>query len=114
MLYQTTTTTCYGPKRLFIDMANGKDVLHYCLHYIVDTLGIDPIDVYPFKIQVLLHMHKAHKRVKLSAELKKEPTEKGFQYVCKEVSVPLNSQGFTPEELAGLHENSNVCVKLKK
>jgi len=57
---------------------------------------------------------KAHKRLKLSTELKKEPTELGFQYVCKEVNVPLYSQGFTPEELADLHENSNMCVKAKK
>ena len=55
-----------------------------------------------------------HKRIQLSSELKREPTEKGFQYVCKEVNVPLYSQGFTPEELADLHENSNVHNKQKK
>jgi len=57
---------------------------------------------------------RAHKRIQLSSELKKEPTETGFQYICKEVNVPLYSQGFTPEELADLHENSNIHVKAKK
>lgn len=56
----------------------------------------------------------AHKRIKISTELKNEPTETGFQYCCKEVNVPLYSQGFTDEELKYLHENSNAYVKAKK
>jgi len=56
----------------------------------------------------------SHKRLKLSTELKKEPDQMGFQYMCKEVNVPLYSQGFTPEELKDLHENSNAFVKQKK
>jgi hypothetical protein len=55
-----------------------------------------------------------HKRVKLSTEKKDACTERGFQYVCKEVNVPIYSQGFTPEELTQLHENSNAYVAAKK
>jgi len=49
--YRTTTTTGYAPKRLFLDMANGTDVPHYGVNYVVDTLGIDPNNSYPFKIR---------------------------------------------------------------
>jgi len=49
--YRTATTTGYAPKRLFLDMANGTDVPHYGLNYVVDTLGLDPDNTYPFKIR---------------------------------------------------------------
>jgi len=49
--YRTATTTGYAPKRLFLDMANGTDVPHYGVNYVVDTLGIDPDNSYPFKIR---------------------------------------------------------------
>jgi len=49
--YRTATTTGYAPKKLYLDMANGVDVPHYGLNYVVDTLGIDPDNSYPFKIR---------------------------------------------------------------
>jgi len=49
--YRTATTTGYAPKRLFLDMANGIDVPHYGLNYVVDALGLDPDNTYPFKIR---------------------------------------------------------------
>lgn len=49
--YRTTTTTGYAPKRLFLDMANGVDVPHYGMNYVVDALGQDPNNSYPFKIR---------------------------------------------------------------
>jgi len=49
--YRTTTTTGYGPKRLFLDMANGTDVPHYGLNYVIDSLGQDPDNAQPFKIR---------------------------------------------------------------
>jgi len=38
-------------KSLFVDMANTA-VPHYGLNSVIDTLGIDPSDTYPFKIRV--------------------------------------------------------------
>jgi len=49
--YRTTTTTGYAPRRLFLDMANGTDVPHYGMHYVIDALGLDPDNTYPFKIR---------------------------------------------------------------
>jgi len=49
--YRTTTTTGYAPKRLYLDMANGTDVPHYGMNYVIDTLGIDPNNTYPFQIR---------------------------------------------------------------
>ena len=49
--YRTATTTGYGPRKMFLDMGSGTDVPHYGLHYVVDTLGIDPNNDYPFKIR---------------------------------------------------------------
>jgi len=49
--YRTATTTGYAPKRLYLDMSNGTDVPHYGIHYVVDTLGQDPNNSYPFKIR---------------------------------------------------------------
>jgi len=49
--YRTATTTGYAPKRLFLDMANGTDVPHYGVNYVVDALGLDPDNTYPFKIR---------------------------------------------------------------
>jgi len=50
--YRTATSTGYSPKKLWIDMANGTDVPHYGLNYIVDALGQDPNDTYPFVVRV--------------------------------------------------------------
>jgi len=50
--YRTSTSTGYSPKRLWIDMANGTDVPHYGLNYIVDALGQDPSDTYPFVVRM--------------------------------------------------------------
>jgi len=55
-----------------------------------------------------------HKRVNISSRKKVDATELGFQYVCKEVNVPIYSQNFTQEELLYLHEHSNLYVKAKK
>lgn len=49
--YKTLTTTGYGPKRMFLDMAGGTTVPHYGVKTVLDTLGIDPNDTYPFKIR---------------------------------------------------------------
>jgi len=49
--YRTTTTTGYAPKRLFLDMANGTDVPHYGMNYVIDALGLDPDNSSPFKIR---------------------------------------------------------------
>jgi len=49
--YRTVSTTGYAPKRLYLDMANGTDVPHYGLNYVVDALGLDPDNTYPFKIR---------------------------------------------------------------
>lgn len=49
--YRTATTTGYGPRKMFLDMGAGTDVPHYGLHYVVDTLGLDPDNAYPFKIR---------------------------------------------------------------
>jgi len=49
--YRTSTTTGYAPKRLFLDMASGTDVPHYGVNWVVDTLGLDPDNTYPFKIR---------------------------------------------------------------
>jgi len=49
--YRTTTTTGYAPKKLFLDMANGTDVPHYGLNYVIDSLGQDPDNSQPFKIR---------------------------------------------------------------
>jgi len=49
--YRTATTTGYAPRRLFLDMANGIDVPHYGVNYVVDALGLDPNNTYPFKIR---------------------------------------------------------------
>lgn len=55
-----------------------------------------------------------HKRVQISSRKQTDPTETGFQYICKEVNVPLYSQNFTPAELLELHANSDFYVKTKK
>lgn len=57
-------------------------------------------------------MHR--KRLKLSTTVKRATTTEGFQYMCKEVNVPLYQHGFTPEELTELHEKSNAYVVGKK
>jgi len=49
--YRTSTTTGYAPKRLFLDMANGTDVPHYGMNYVIDALGEDPSNTYPFRIR---------------------------------------------------------------
>lgn len=49
--YRTATSTGYAPKRLFLDMANGVDVPHYGVNYVVDALGQDPDNSQPFKIR---------------------------------------------------------------
>jgi len=49
--YRTTTSTGYAPKRLYLDMANGTDVPHYGLNYVIDTLGVDPNNSYPFQVR---------------------------------------------------------------
>jgi len=48
--YKTATTTGYAPRRLFLDM-EGVDVPHYGVNYVVDALGLDPNNTYPFKIR---------------------------------------------------------------
>lgn len=50
--YRTNTTTGYAPKRMFLDCATGYNVPHYGLKYVIDTLGVDPNDTYPFKVRV--------------------------------------------------------------
>jgi len=49
--YKTLTTTGYGPKRMFLDMANGTTVPHYGLKTVFDTLGLNPLDAYPFQVR---------------------------------------------------------------
>lgn len=49
--YRTATTTGYAPKAMSLDFASGYDVPHYGLHYVVDALGLDPNDSFPFLIK---------------------------------------------------------------
>jgi len=49
--YKTLTTTGYGPKRMMLDMANGVSVPHYGVKTVFDTLGLNPLDAYPFKLR---------------------------------------------------------------
>lgn len=53
-------------------------------------------------------------RIVISSVKAGDATARGFQYQCKEVNVPLYSQGFTPEELAELHANHNAFIQTKK
>jgi len=62
--YRTATSTGYSPKRLWIDIANGTDVPHYGLNYIVDALGQDPENAYPFVIRVERKFYFACKGVR--------------------------------------------------
>lgn len=50
--YSTPTGTGYAPKRIWLDCATGYNVKHYGLKYVIDTLGQDPNDTYPFKVRV--------------------------------------------------------------
>jgi len=50
--YKTALTTGYAPKRLWLDVYSASSVPHYGMKFIVDTLGLDPNDTYPFKILV--------------------------------------------------------------
>jgi len=50
--YRTATSTGYSPKRIWIDIANGTDVPHYGLNYIVDALGQNPTDSIPFIVRI--------------------------------------------------------------
>lgn len=49
--YRTSTTTGYGPKRMFLDFANGVDVPHYGLFTVFDTYGINVSDTFPYKVR---------------------------------------------------------------
>ena len=49
--YKTLTTTGYGPKKMFLDMAGGTTVPHYGVKTVLDTLGVDVNDTSPFKIR---------------------------------------------------------------
>lgn len=50
--YRTATSTGYAPKwKQWIDMAN-QDVPHYGLKFVVDCCGQDPLDTYPFKMEI--------------------------------------------------------------
>jgi len=51
LVYKTTTTEGFAPKRLRLDIADIT-VPHYGLHVVYDTNGIDVNDSYPFKIAV--------------------------------------------------------------
>jgi hypothetical protein len=50
--YRTATSTGYAPTwNQWIDMAN-RDVPHYGLKFVVDCCGQDPLDTYPFKLEI--------------------------------------------------------------
>lgn len=50
--YRTATSTGYAPTwNQWIDMAN-RDVPHYGLKFVVDCCGQDPMDTYPFKLEI--------------------------------------------------------------
>lgn len=49
--YATPTTAGYGPKRMYLDFANGTGVPHYGLKCVFDALGNNPADEFPFKIR---------------------------------------------------------------
>lgn len=50
--YRTATSTGYAPKwKQWIDMAN-RDVPHYGMKFVVDCCGQDPLDTYPFKLEI--------------------------------------------------------------
>jgi len=51
LAYKTSTTEGFTPKNIKIDMVD-TDVPHYGLSMVFDTMGIDPNDTYPFKINV--------------------------------------------------------------
>jgi len=51
LIYKTSTTEGYAPKRVSLDMSDIT-VPHYGLHVVFDTNGIDVIDTQPMKIAV--------------------------------------------------------------
>lgn len=61
--YRTATTTGYAPKRMFLDVATGQNVPHYAMKGVIDCMGIDPNDSYPFKIRVEIKYYLAFKGV---------------------------------------------------
>lgn len=48
--YKTSVSTGYAPKRLWLDIADTS-VPHYGLKTVIDCLGLDPNDTYPFKFR---------------------------------------------------------------
>jgi len=36
---------------MMLDMANGVNVPHYGVKTVFDTLGLNPLDAYPFKLR---------------------------------------------------------------
>jgi len=49
--YRTAATTGYAPRTLSIDLAN-TDVPHYGMHFMIDTLNVDPADTQPFNVRI--------------------------------------------------------------
>lgn len=49
--YRTATSTGYAPKRMFLDVATGYNVPHYAIKYVIDAMGKDPNDTYPFEVR---------------------------------------------------------------
>lgn len=49
--YRTATSTGYAPKRMFIDVATGYNVPHYGIKFVLDTMGIDPIDKFMVRFE---------------------------------------------------------------
>lgn len=50
--YRTATSTGYAPKRMFLDVATGQNVPHYGLKFVIDTMGLNPQDTYPFQVRM--------------------------------------------------------------
>jgi len=61
--YKTASTIGYAPRRMWLDVASGYNVPHYGLKYVVDCLGVDPSDTYPFKFRVEIKYWVAFKGV---------------------------------------------------
>lgn len=61
--YKTSVSTGYAPKRLWLDIADTT-VPHYGLKTVIDCLGLDPSDTYPFRFRWECKYYVAFKGVR--------------------------------------------------
>lgn len=62
--YRTATSTGYAPKRMFLDVDTGYNVPHYAIKYVIDAMGKNPNDTYPFEVRFELKYWLKFKGVK--------------------------------------------------